>query len=316
MSNPGGSFPRVPGWLDYLFLLRPTLFYPVWTFFLAGHSGGRTTGATDMYTGGPLHLFLAAIPLTLTVGAVFILNQLNDIQTDRINGKLFLVSEGLISRRKALIQAVLLAAAGTAGGFIAGTGFGLLILALLVLSGWCYNYPPASWKDHPIMGIVTNAGAGVLIYSIGWYAGGGDPLLPARAAAYGLAGGAVYLNTTLPDRQGDEASGKITFGVKYGTQKTAAWALILELFMLAVAALTGDRLLLICGGIMLPFFVYSAVTGEEKDVVRATKYSVLALAAGITVLHPLYLIPVVTVFFVSKWYYKRRFDISYPSFRN
>lgn len=316
MSKSGGFVAGVPAWLDNVFLLRPTLFYPVWTFFLAGHYGGRGAVLAEADTSGIPQLIPLSVSLTLCVGAVFILNQLNDIDTDKINGKLFLVSEGIISRRSALVQAAVLAVVGMAGGCICGCNAGLLLFILLFLSGWCYNYPPLSWKDHPVMGIVTNAGAGILIYSLGWLAGGSDTLFPARAAAYGLAGGAVYLNTTLPDRPGDAASGKITFGVKYGSAKTAAWALILELCMLAVAAFTGDRLLLICGGLMLPFFIYSAVTGREKEVVRATKYSVLVLAAAVTILYPLYLIPVISVFFISKWYYKKRFNLCYPSFKN
>lgn len=256
------------------------------------------------------------ISLSLVVGAVFILNQIKDIETDRVNGKLFLLSDGIVSIRAAYIEAACLACAGLVQAFLLEAQAGLLLVLLLLLSGWLYNYPPASWKNRPFAGILTNAGAGVLIYSLGWLAGGGRPLLPFQAVAYALAGAAVYLNTTLPDREGDARTGKITFGVRCGVKKTAFWALVLEIGMLALAVYSGDRLLIISGSVMLPFFVYSAVKGTVKDVTRATKLSVLALAAAVCYLYPWYLLPVFLVFFMSKWYYKARFGLNYPSFRN
>jgi len=298
---------------DYVFILRPTLFYPIWTFFLAGHWGGSRMGNGHGTIAGST-FFPVILALSLIVGCVFILNQIKDIETDRVNGKLFLMSDGIISIKAAYIEAALLALAGLISGFLINLQVGLLLVVLLILSGCCYNYPPASWKNHPIMGIVTNAGAGLLIYSLGWFSAGGQGLVPLVSLAYVMAGAAVYLNTTLPDRKGDESTGKITFGVKYGVQKTAIWALVFEVLMLVLAAWFKDQLLFISGLIMLPFFIFGAVKATVDNVTRATKFSVLALAGAVCIFYPLYLLPVFGVFFLSKWYYKIRFNLNYPSF--
>jgi len=305
----------MPRWLDYIFILRPILYFPVWTYYLAGYwGGGNTIFHPELWR--ICSAFLTGLPLTLAVGSIFIFNQLKDIDTDRINGKLFLISEGIVPLRAAYVEAAVLAAVSLAAALLIGVETGLLIAVLLAVSGWCYNYPPFSWKNHPFMGIFTNAAAGMIIYNLGWIAGGGEVFFPPRAAAYGLAGAAVYLNTTLPDRQGDAETGKRTFGVVYGTVVTARWALILEICMIGAAALTGDHLLFICGLIMLPFFIYSGVTAREKEVVRSTKYSVTVLAAAVGVLYPLYAILIAAVFIISKWYYKKKFNLCYPSLKN
>ena len=301
---------------DFLFILRPTLYYPIWTFFLAGHWGGKTLGGGEIGIREPGGFWPIIIALSCIVGSVFILNQIKDIETDRVNGKLFLLSDGIISIKAAYMEAALLALAGLILGFFIDWQLGLLLAVLFILSGYCYNYPPAAWKDCAIMGIVTNAGAGLLIYSVGWYAAGGEPLVPLNSIAYVMAGASVYLNTTLPDRKGDGSTGKITFGVKYGVRNTAIWALIFEVLMLALAACFKDQLLFISGIIMLPFFAYGALKATVEDVTRATKFSVLALAVAVCIIYPMYLLPIFGVFFLSKWYYKTRFNLNYPSFKS
>jgi len=311
----GGWVKKLIRMFDYLFLLRPTLFYPIWTFYLAGHWGGRTFGrdsATDMNGEG----LLLAVALSLTVGSIFIFNQIQDRDTDKVNGKLFLLSENIIPLRTAYIEAVLLGSAGLVWGCLLLPRAGVLLALLILLSGWLYNYPPASWKDHAIMGMVTNGLSGLLIYSLGWMAGGGEGYIPLRGIAYMVAGASVYLITTLPDRTGDKATGKITFGVAYGITKTARWAFLLEAAALILAAFFRDWLLLAAGGVMLPFFLYGAWKETEREVTRATKFSVLALALAVTLIYPFYLVPILAVFFGSKWYYRIRFDFDYPSFKN
>lgn len=300
---------------DYFFLLRPTLFYPIWTFFLAGCWGGMRFGKGGfgfIHQVGP---FWVAVGLTFVMGSVFILNQVQDVETDRANGKLFLLANGIIPVKQAYWEAAFLTVAGLALGFWIDPRIGLGFLILFVLSGWLYNYPPTRWKDRPIMGILTNGTGGLVIYSLGWMTGGGEGFVPLRVVAYTLAGAAVFLNTTLPDIDGDSKTGKITFGVQYGVEKTALWALFLETVALGLAYLFRDWLLFIPAVAVFPLFVMGCVKGIEADVVRATRFSVLALAIGICVVFPVYFLLIFVVFFFSKWYYKERFEFDYPSFR-
>ncbi len=298
---------------DLFFVLRPTLFYPIWTFFLAGLYGGMHS---EM---GGLHLRLShplwtIAGLTMVMGTVFILNQIEDKETDRANGKLFLIANGIVTLRAAYIEAMLLGVAGSILGFVNHRFIGLGFVLLLLLSGWLYNYPPSVWKNHPVMGMVTNGTGGLIIYCLGWNTGGGEGI-PLRVAAYTLAGASVFLNTTLPDLNGDRETGKITFGVRYGVGPTAVLALVLEFIVVLLSLYLRDWFLFIPAIAVLPLFIYGAWKRTVADVVRATKYSVLALAASVCIVFPLYLIPVFFVFFFSRWYYRKRFNFDYPSFK-
>ena len=70
--------------LDYLFVLRPTLFFPVWTVFLASYHASLFFEPEKIV---PINPLIVAFLLSLLMGAVFIFNQLADIETDRKNKK-------------------------------------------------------------------------------------------------------------------------------------------------------------------------------------------------------------------------------------
>ncbi|OPZ72632.1 MAG: UbiA prenyltransferase family protein [bacterium ADurb.Bin478] len=97
--------------LDYLFVLRPTLFYPVWTVALAGHwAQARTTPAMQGGAASETLLALYLAGLTLVLGASFLINQTMDIQSDQLNNKLYLIANGNISLRAAYLETALLCA--------------------------------------------------------------------------------------------------------------------------------------------------------------------------------------------------------------
>jgi 1,4-dihydroxy-2-naphthoate octaprenyltransferase len=301
--------------LDYIFLLRLTLFYPVWTFFLAGVWGGRTFGAYDAATMDTPYFISALLSITCLMGSVFILNQIQDRETDRMNQKLFLLTNGVVSVRAAYIESFFLSLFGLIIGFLTDITLGIGLLILFVLSGYFYNYPPAYFKNHPWMSLLINGIGGTIIYSSGWITGGGETMIPLKASAYFFAGIAVFLNTTLPDIDGDERTGKITFGVRYGIAKTAVAALAAEIVAILLAAIFHEWILFIPALAVLPLFIHASVKRTLPSTIRATKYSVLALALSLCVIFPWFVIPLVAVFFMCKWYYKARFQYNYPSLK-
>ena len=103
--------------------------------------------------------------------------------------------------------------------------------------------------------------------------------------------------------------------MRYGVKATARWALILEIITVGLAGYYRDWILFIPALAVLPLFVWGATRSTVEEVMRATKYSVAALAVGVCVVFPLYLIPVFLVFFLTRWYYKARFDFDYPNFK-
>jgi 4-hydroxybenzoate polyprenyltransferase len=298
--------------LDYVFLLRPILFYPVWTFFLAGFwNGSRISGMGSLFA-----MVFCASALTLLLGAVYILNQIQDRKTDKANGKLFLLANGIIPIETAVWEAVLLAVIAISSALFFNTRFGFLLVLIFILTGYLYNYPPFLWKDKPIMGLATNVLGGILIYSSGWYSGGGQGRWPVEALAYACAVAAAYFSTTLPDMKGDAKNGKLTFPVRYGIPKTVAWSLAFETCSLVLSLLFRQWLLFFPALLGFPFFIRAAIKKTVSESVRATKISISSLAISVCVVYPVYLLPIVGVFFLSKWYYKKRFGFDYPNLRN
>jgi len=300
--------------LDLVFLLRPTLFYPVWTFFLAGYwSVGRHATASPS-VGGP-GVWIRLVPVTLVMGGVYILNQIQDRETDLANGKLFLLAKGVVPLGAALTEAAIFMAVGLAFAFGLDRSYGLLLIVLLLLAGWLYNFRPFVWKDRPIPGLCTNAVGGGLVFLAGYW--NADPMnaIPAETAAYGCAVAAAYLSTTLPDRVGDAQTGKRTFPVRYGTFPTVAWSLVFEIVAASVCLACRHWLLFVPAALALPFFIRAVVTRRIGDSVLATKLAILALAAAVCVAVPLFLIPILGVFLLSKWYYRTRFELDYPTLK-
>lgn len=301
--------------LDFLFVLRPTLFYPVWTFFLAGY-----WGATQNYIeiGGlkkTLNFWLVLSGMTMLMGSVFILNQTQDVETDRMNSKLFLLANGIISIKTAYIEAFILALIGLVMGFFVSPIIGFGILLLLILSGWLYNYPPFIWKNRPILGMMVNVLGGWIIYYLGWFVLSSQVIFPVQSVGYVFACAAVFLNTTLPDVEGDAENGKMTLGVKWGVKKTVLWAAAFELLALFAALFTKDKLLLMTSILVSPFFIVSALRPSVPNAIRATKFSIFIMTMVVCYYFLYFLIPVWVIFFGSVAYYRLRFNIHYPNFK-
>ena len=300
--------------LDYVFLLRPTLWYPVWIFFIAGFWGNQQGNGSSVVD--PVSSFAILALLTGMMGAVYILNQLQDVETDRANQKLFIIANGLVSGKQAIGEAVGLTALALAGAFVLDLTQGVLFLVVFVITGILYNFPPSRWKDRPIMGMLVNGLGCVLIYTIGWMCVRAERGIPMQAWLYGLAGISVSLNTTLPDMEGDSKAGKRTFTVAYGVEATAIAALVMEVLTVGWALYLKEWLLLVPAGLVLPLFIWAAIQRTKARVMFATKVSILALALAVCVVFPWLLLPIFGVFLLSKYYYRKRFNLNYPTLKN
>ena len=309
---------------DYIFVLRPTLFFPVWTVFLAGYlvqlhaANFSMSHVLAIPTGwSPMkwhHLFLGGM-LTLLLGGAFIINQIADVENDRQNHKLFLIANGHISTRAAMWEAGFLIGISVAGAFYYSVTQGSLFLTLFLVSGIFYSMKPFAWKDRPIMGLITNACAGFIVFFIGWAVY--RPLTLSAlysAIPYVLAISSVYLCTTLPDIKGDKSTGKITFGVKYDFKVTIFLALILEFSTCLIAFWLKDWLIFVPAIISLPFFILATVKRQMRYVFRAIKIPIFLLSMAICWKCPIYFLFILIVFFFSRWYYRSRFNLKYPSF--
>ncbi|HID40142.1 MAG TPA: hypothetical protein EYP36_11600, partial [Calditrichaeota bacterium] len=217
--------------LDYFFVLRPMLFFPGWATLLAGYFVARYQGQitlTGWNGSASAETAWALVAFAAAMGASFLLNQLTDIESDRINRKLFIISEGHISKRSVVIETFFLLASALLIAFNLSLHIGLLVMAFIFVTGWGYNYPPFRFKNRPWSSLLANSLMGWLAFAIGWTLAA--PLgwaLFIDSLPYLFLNTALYFYTTLPDIKGDAGSRKKTLAVLYGADALIFSAVVL-----------------------------------------------------------------------------------------
>lgn len=293
--------------LDYFFLIRPVLMPPVWTILLLGHR--RSIQLT-----GESHLpGLALLLVTFLVGGVYVLNQICDIESDKLNNKLFFLAQGHISKRSALVEMILLNLLSIVPAFLISLEIGLLFM-LGALFGVIYSVSPFALKNNPLGGLITNALAhGSLAFLIGWSMNRSVSVESTLfSLPYLFAVAAVYLNTTIPDIEGDQATGKITFAVRWGKTITVALSTFLVALSIVLSLIVNDVPFLIASALTLPFFAFAALDRRERAVMVSTKASILLLSIAAGVFYPWYFLILILGFIAARLYYRMRFNMDYP----
>lgn len=303
--------------LDYLFIFRPTLFFPVWIITLAGYSAFFLYNTDPKWWSLDINWSIVAnfVLITLAAGGTFILNQTKDVGTDKDNKKLFLISEDHIHPE--IARKIALISIGISLLILLIQNFYLfLLLALFVLFwGYLYNYKPFAWKDSPLMGICTNMIGGLILFLIGWVMVGKVQWKTfIYAIPYIFAWGSVALLTTIPDMGGNSLHDKKTFAVSFG-KKTAIWvAFILLIIGFIVGMYIKDPV--ISHPILLSIILYLIMLFKQTDpwVLRCIRFPMLFIALFLCVEFPLFFIVILLNYYLSKIYYTSRFDLNYPTF--
>jgi 4-hydroxybenzoate polyprenyltransferase len=297
-------------WLDHLFVIRPVLMPPVWTIVLLGHHRSAALFGESNLPG------LVLLLVTFLVGGVYLLNQIYDVDSDRINKKLFFLAEGYISKRKAIFQTVLLNLISIIPAYLISLELGLLF-TLGFLFGFFYSAPPFSLKGTPFGGLLCNVLAhGNLAFLMGWSMNGN---LSRESIVFSLpymfAVGAVYLNATVPDMEGDNRSGKTTVAVKWGKDVVVVLSFVLVILAIIGSFLIGDIPFFIASTLVFPFFLFGALTKKKKNIVLSTKLSVLFLSVAAGFFYPWYFVILFLGFLGTRVYYKARFNYDYPTLK-
>jgi 4-hydroxybenzoate polyprenyltransferase len=295
-------------YFDYLFFLRPVLMPPVWTILLLGHHRSSQLNGNSHLPG------LALLLITFLVGAVYILNQIFDIESDRLNRKLFFLAQGYISIKSAIYELVLLDLAAIVPAFIISWQLGILFTIGMAF-GFLYSTPPINLKNRPISGLAINSLAhGNLAFLIGWCMNSTFALRGLYfSLPYMLAVGAIYLNTTIPDMEGDKRIGKLTLSVKWGKGKTLILSSILVAIAIFLSILVKDVPFLIASSLSFPFFVFCVFNKTERHIVSTTKLSILLLSIAAGFFYLWYFAVLIVGFIGTRLYYKARFNLDYPT---
>jgi 1,4-dihydroxy-2-naphthoate octaprenyltransferase len=243
------------------------------------------------------------------------LNQVFDIESDRINNKVGFLQRGYLTVRQLkvgfwIVSIIPLVAAAFISTFVQ------ILFAQFLLLSWLYSAPPVRLKDRALLGFLANAHAhGLLVAlavahqtklvdlaSLDWH-------IPVYFA---LTVGATYILTTITDRAGDEATGKRTVAVVLGRNG----ALVSTLVLLAISVALGlwvENALLAYLAIGAVFMVLAALmVGAESAVRLASKMPLLALTVAAGSYYPVYFAFVVALLIGTRAYYFKRFGIVYP----
>jgi 4-hydroxybenzoate polyprenyltransferase len=265
---------------------------------------------------------------SLVVASIYVVNQIMDIESDRINRKLFLLPQGLVSVRTAWIMAGCCAAGGMAIAMVFISSTALVVIFLLsLLLGVVYNLPPLQLKNNPFGGVCASAlGHGLLTFLAGWYVAGTQEetggivaltsgLLSGLAPT--LANAAVYCATTIPDAAGDRVTGKRTFCVAYGEKKTAIVSVLFctAAFISSFFILNHCWVMAIPSGISIFIFLLFAVLTKKEHAFKAFLWPVFLLSIFVTLFVPEYGVLILLIYFSSRAYYKWRFGIDYPTLK-
>jgi len=304
---------------DYIFFTRPALFPPVWTILILGaRAADIGEGGFPFFTKGlanfDVSLLLHMLFATILYAGVYTLNQIFDIESDRQNDKLFYLAEGMISGKSALIFTIILDVIAIGGGFMLSRRVGILFMIVLIL-GVLYSIPQTNFKGKPSPGYWSNAiGHGMIPFLIGWAVVDHITLESCvKSLPYVFGVGAIYLNTTLPDRDGDRAVGKTTHGVRWGIKTTMQASTALVALAVILAQMCGDYAFLIAGVVSLFFFLWALRNLDIKSIVMSTKVAILALSVFACIYFPYYVLLLVIGFLGSRLYYRMRFGLNYPS---
>ncbi len=295
--------------LDYLFFTRPVLFPPVWTIALLG-------AVSAGHAAIPVWRWVAFFAqLAFLFGAVYTLNQIFDVESDRANRKLFFLPERIISIANAWGFTLVLNVSALALAFVFGWTYVILTVAIVLL-GVVYSVGAHAWKNHAVAGLLANVIAhGLIVYAMGVAFAGADPLaLWRRGVAYALAVGGVYLATTVADAAGDRAASKNTLAVILGLKATMLWAVSMVLFATVIAVWQRDAWLTIPSICALPLFGRATLGEIGTWAPQAAKVGVLALTISAAVAYPAYIIVLVAGFFGTRLFFRWRFGLAYPSF--
>jgi 4-hydroxybenzoate polyprenyltransferase len=311
--------------LDIVFLLRPTLFFSVWVMVVMGmYSAQMNLIKYPLWiTEFSWRTFFVFLGLTLTSASTFILNQIEDLESDKINNKLFLVGEYFTPERSLSISRFLLVI-GILLSVASNWFTSLFVISIYLIWGILYNKEPYSWKKKPLLGWIANSVIGVMLFMIGWYfvmtsqtdvtINLYDLSIFQFMLPYILCFSSVALLTTLPDVKGDIETGDETFPIVYGKMLTVILSFLLISSAFVFSLIYEDPLASTASIVSLPFFLFTAWRSLEKDILRSIRYPIFILNFFALTVYPWLFFPLVITYYLSKYYYWHRFELHYPTF--
>lgn len=303
--------------LDFIFFMRPVILVPLWSFILIGyyHSYNSVQLNTLFYLDLSLSLVIKSILSTFIMGNIYIINQIYDRDTDALNRKLFFIPSNIITLKQAKLQILYLLIVFILGIFIFKLDlYFILFNVILLILGLCYSIPPLQFKSRPGLDLIVNTiGYGWLAFFIGWT----SDKQPSQemfmlSLPYFIFMAAVYINTTLVDFEGDKSSGLLTTGVYLGKNKASTISLLIVLLTLILSYIQRNWIIFSVVGVSLPLFIRASIKKDRKNFLISVQIPGWLFVIFLGLIYPYYLLFIICLYLLTKFYYKLRFNMNYP----
>lgn len=306
--------------LDLIFIIRPVLLVPVWGFSLFGYYRARVSSIREivsLWNSASAETYLLLLIFSLSVGAVYIFNQIADIEVDKKNGGLPLLASGIVSKRMAIFFSILMSISSILLPLFTNHKSVALLSALALITGFLYSFKPFYFSGKPVLDFISNAfGYGIIAFAAGWVCGGRTLFnmnFFISSLPYFLLMCAGSISSTLPDIDGDAVENKNTTAVMFGPKK----AHLLATFFLIAAGVTAftqsDFLALVCS--VFPFPIYVGYIAKPTNLLMESTYkiggAVCMICSGLII--PLILPAGIVVFSMTWLYFRLRHNMYYPS---
>jgi 4-hydroxybenzoate polyprenyltransferase len=293
--------------IDFLFAARPMLLLPIWSIFLISY---RILNYPRPFS---FNAFLVLAGASLMTAGVYYINQIYDYESDLINRKLGFLQSGFIGKREMASAYLAASIVSLVIGYLTGLLIFLLLLVVLLI-GFFYSAPPLRLKDRPLWGLLTNSiGYGAMLPMIvpGFF--GSEKNLALLLVSYFLLTvSAAYLLTTIPDREGDSATGKNTLAARFSNRTLLLSGIVLIILSLAASLFMKQYYLFAVSAISLLFSFYAYFRNRESAILLACKFPILLMSLLAGYYYPSYLVFIVVLIAASRLYYRERFNINYP----
>ena len=301
--------------LDTLFLLRPVLLIPVWTITVAGLSVGYWLVEPDFFwrVAWSWKAILVVIGVSLVTGSAFVRAQLQEGGETEIKGYASVIEIEGVTPEHAQRLAWLFLGTGLALLLPGGWLTLLMGVALYAIWGLLYGGRPAVWKGKPPVEAMIHLLAGAALFYLGLAASGAaltDSLNLALPYFFGIASVTALIAITPGSRYPED---KPRPGLAV-TTPTIIVSAILALVATIWGYQNGDPAISTAEVLALPFHAVSLYYRREIDIVRTYRYSILLFVIFVGARYPLLYIPVIIAFYLSRYYYRRRFGYVYPTF--
>jgi 4-hydroxybenzoate polyprenyltransferase len=305
---------------DLFFSMRPILLVPVWGFSIFGYFRAKNACFSEMthfWTTTPIEVYFSFLLFSLSVGVVYLLNQLADIEVDKKNGGLPLIASGVISIKSAWFFAGFLSLLAIVVPVLLHQTILSLLAIATIITGVLYSFKPFFFSGKIILDFLSNAtGYGCIAFGVGWWTGGKDILSMEFIIAslpYFLLMCSGSINSTLPDVAGDSEVGKFTTAVVMGKKNAHILSTILLICSVVVSIITKDFLAMGCSMLSLPiYFGYFFFPGHIMMEATYKIGGALCMVSACIIM-PVILLISCCLFYLTRIYFKIRHKVSYPS---